>query len=78
MLLKDLKRLNVAITRAKKKLIFIGTHTYLKEIKQFGQIIEKIEKEGWDEELNIFDDQFKSYLPRETKKYLNIDDLGKI
>ena len=31
-LLKDLKRLNVALTRAKKKLILIGTEAYLSEI----------------------------------------------
>ena len=31
-LLRDLKRLNVALTRAKKKLVMIGTHEYLKKI----------------------------------------------
>ncbi len=41
-LLKDLKRLNVAITRAKKKLIIIGTEKYLKEIKPLDKIIEKL------------------------------------
>jgi len=38
-LLKDLKRLNVAITRAKKMLILIGTEKYLNEIKPLDQII---------------------------------------
>lgn len=48
MLLKDLKRLNVAITRAKKKLILIGTEKYLKEIKPLDKIIEKLQKEKWE------------------------------
>jgi superfamily I DNA and/or RNA helicase len=75
-LLRDLKRLNVAITRAKKKLILIGTEKYLKEIKPLDKIIEKIRSEGWEQELNTFDDQLKSYLPKETKKFISIDDLG--
>ena len=55
-LLKDLKRLNVAITRAKKKLVIIGTEKYLKEIKPLDKIIEKLQHEGWEQELNSFDD----------------------
>jgi superfamily I DNA and/or RNA helicase len=66
----------VAITRAKKKLIIIGTEKYLKEIKPLDKIIEKLHSEGWEEELNSFDDQLKSYLPKETKKFISIDDLG--
>ena len=68
-LLKDLKRLNVALTRAKKKLILIGTHQYLKEIKPLDRIIEKMQDEGWEQELNNFDDQLITYLPKDTKKY---------
>ena len=75
-LLKDLKRLNVAITRAKKKLVIIGAEKYLKDIKPMDQIIEKLNNEGWVQELNSFDDQLKSYLPKETKKFISIDDLG--
>jgi DNA replication ATP-dependent helicase Dna2 len=75
-LLKDLKRLNVAITRAKKKLILIGAEKYLREIKPLDKIIEKLKEEGWEQELNSFDDQLKSYLPKETKKFISIDDLG--
>ena len=54
--MKDLKRLNVAITRAKKKLVLIGTEKYLKEIKPLDRIIEKLKDEGWEQELNTFDD----------------------
>ena len=75
-LLKDLKRLNVAITRAKKKLIIIGTEKYLKEIKPLDKIIEFIQQKGWEQELNTCDDQLKSYLPKETKKFIQFDDLG--
>jgi len=38
-LLTDLKRLNVAITRAKKKLIIVGTEKYLREIDPWDKII---------------------------------------
>ena len=54
--MKDLKRLNVALTRAKKKLILIGTEGYLKEIKPLDKILEKMQAEGWEQELNNFDD----------------------
>jgi hypothetical protein len=57
-------------------LILIGTEKYLKEIKPLDKIIEKIRSEGWEQELNTFDDQLKSYLPKETKKFISIDDLG--
>jgi superfamily I DNA and/or RNA helicase len=38
----------VAITRAKKKLVLIGTEKYLKEIKPLDRIIEKLKDEGWE------------------------------
>ena len=41
-LLKDLKRLNVAITRAKKKLIIVGSLGYLQVIKPWDQICEVV------------------------------------
>ena len=66
----------MAITRAKKKLILIGAEKYLREIKPLDKIIEKLKEEGWEQELNSFDDQLKSYLPKETKKFISIDDLG--
>jgi hypothetical protein len=34
----------------------IGTEKYLKEIKPLDKIIEKIRSEGWEQELNTFDD----------------------
>jgi len=42
-LLKDIKRLNVAITRAKKKLILIGAAKYLKEISPVDKVIAKLQ-----------------------------------
>lgn len=51
-LLKDLKRLNVSLTRAKKMLIIIGTEKYLRDIHPFDKIIDKIADEGWVQELN--------------------------
>jgi DNA replication ATP-dependent helicase Dna2 len=47
MLLRDFRRLNVAITRAKKKLILIGTHKYLTQISPLDEIIAKIDALGW-------------------------------
>ena len=76
MLLSDLKRLNVAITRAKKKLILIGTEAFLNEIKPFDQICAKLNQNGWGQELNSFDHQLTTYLPAESKKYLSHEDLG--
>lgn len=73
MLLRDLKRLNVALTRAKKKLIMIGTHEYLKQITPFDKILEKIDGEGWSKEINTFDNQMKTYLPLDTKKYITLE-----
>ena len=54
-LLKDLKRLNVALTRAKKMLVVIGTEKYLQDISPLDQIVDKLNKEGWVQELNSFD-----------------------
>ena len=68
-LLKDLKRLNVALTRAKKLLVIIGTEHYLKEVSPLDRIIQKFINEGWTEELNKFDGQAVSYLPKDSKKY---------
>jgi len=75
-LFKDLKRLNVALTRAKKKLIIIGAEKYLKDISPMDMIVRKLNEENWVEEVCTFDDQLKSYLPKETKKFINLDDIG--
>lgn len=71
-LLRDFKRLNVAITRAKKKLVLIGTHKYLTQISPLDEIIAKIDKEGWTKEITKFDDQMKSYLPVDYQKFISI------
>ena len=69
-LLKDLKRLNVALTRAKKMLVVIGTEEYLKEIQPLDRIIGKLNAENWVQELNHFDTHMCSYLPEETRKFM--------
>jgi len=69
-LLKDLKRLNVALTRAKKMLVVIGTEEYLKEIEPIDRIIGKLNSENWVQELNHFDTHMCSYLPEEAKKVM--------
>ena len=74
MLLKDLKRLNVALTRGKKMLVMLGTEAYLKEISPVDRIIAKMNEEGWTQELNgLFDQQLCNYLPsnESTRKYIS-------
>ncbi|MDB4438824.1 AAA domain-containing protein [bacterium] len=44
--LKDERRLNVAMTRAKKKLIMIGDLGTLSQVKLFNQLADHVEKEG--------------------------------
>ena len=44
--LKDECRLNVAMTRARKKLIIIGDFSTLSQFQLFSQLIEHIDKEG--------------------------------
>ena len=34
----------------------IGTETYLKDIKKLDLIVAKMNKEGWDQEINNIDD----------------------
>ena len=55
----------MAITRAKKKLILIGTEKYLKEIKPLDQIIEKIQIEKWQVSLDEFDQGLAEFMPKE-------------
>lgn len=62
-LLKDLKRLNVAITRAKKKLVVVGNEKYLKDIKPWDKIINKIKAEGWQHQISSFGADMQEYLP---------------
>ena len=48
-LLKDLKWLNVVLTRAKKMfIIIIGTEEFLKEISPFERILNKLNGEGYN------------------------------
>lgn len=46
-LLNSMRRVNVAFTRAKKKLIIIGSMKKLKEIPVMGKFIEVIERKKW-------------------------------
>ena len=46
-LLADLRRVNVAMTRAKAKLILIGDATTLKALPLFAKVLEECEKRNW-------------------------------
>ncbi len=53
--------MNVAITRAKKTLVVIGTVKYLRDVKPWDQIVDKIQSEGWEHKLDTFD--LQDYMP---------------
>lgn len=53
-LLRDWRRLNVAITRAKSKLILFGSASTLKASALYSQLIESFEKKGWVEFYYVF------------------------
>lgn len=53
--MRDFKRLSVALTRAKKMLVIMGTESYLKEIDIFRKVIEKIKEMGGVHEVHNFD-----------------------
>ena len=46
-LLQDWRRVNVAITRAKTKLVIVGCAAALKRNHLFSQMIDIVEKRGW-------------------------------
>ena len=56
-------------------LILIGTEEYLSDIKPLDQIVMKINEKDWSVLVPGFDDQMKSYLPKECLKILSVDDL---
>ena len=46
-LLRDWRRLNVAITRAKKKLVMVGSQSTLRTIPQFAQLLQLMSDRQW-------------------------------
>ena len=74
--MKDLKRLNVALTRAKKKLILIGTEGYLKEIKPLDKILEKMQAEGWEQELERTAEEMRDRLANKVDLIIDGGNCG--
>ena len=60
---KDVQKLAVAITRAKKKLVVVGDIGRLAEVGPVNQIIEIIRNQGWIQHIENISDELEGYLP---------------
>lgn len=58
-LLKNWRRLNVAFTRARKKLLIVGSQKAMKAIDLTSQLIDELNKKGW---IFDFDDSILKNL----------------
>lgn len=65
-LLKEWRRVNVAITRSKSKLIILGSKSTLNSMKMLEAFIGLIESRGWMLELPPHADKFYEFLLDET------------
>ena len=52
---KELRLINAALTKARMKLIIIGSEKYLKNLKAYTVLINKIHEYGWYESIDDFD-----------------------
>lgn len=46
-LLHDWRRINVAITRAKRKLVLVGSQKTLRSVPQFAQLLDLLQQHNW-------------------------------
>jgi len=44
-------------------------------VKPFSKIIDVIQQKGWVQEVQTFDENMKTYLSIEAKKYLKVEQL---
>lgn len=66
-LLKDWRRINVAFTRAKKKLIVIGDKQTLKEAEMLNDFLGLMDEKGWVMKLKEGDDEIHQGIGNEEK-----------
>ena len=60
---KDVQKLAVAITRAKKKLVVVGDIGRLAMVGPVNQIIEIVRNQGWIQHIENISDELEGYLP---------------
>ena len=63
-LLQDLKRLNVAFTRAKKKLVIVGSAETLKKICPLEYFLGMMEDRGWVLPVESMGEEMREYFPK--------------
>lgn len=69
---KDLKRIGVALSKARKMLVIIGTEEYLKDVAPLEKVLGKMRAEGWVQEISNFDTHMLSYLSEEGRRVMAV------
>ena len=69
--MKDLRRMYISFSHAKKKLVLVGSIQQLREVEPIDQFVAFMKKKNWTLDISNAM-QFKKYFPAEASKYLSI------